>query len=96
MIYNWLHQEDSGKLFSCTSESTGTASISQFIYKIGNDNRHDDKLPDTRIFGEQFRLIAYITDDRMDLASVAGIHRRQFTDNAYCRQTASGKDISRI
>ena len=44
----------------------------------------------------RLRLIAYIADDRMDLSTIAGIHRRQFTDQTFYRHTGTGKDISRI
>ena len=54
------------------------------------------KLPDTGSLKKRLRLIAYIADDRMDLSTVAGIHRRQFTDQTFYRHAGTGKDISRI
>ena len=54
------------------------------------------KLPDTGFLKKRLRLIAYIADDRMDLSTIAGIHRRQFTDQTFYRHAGTGKDISRI
>ena len=56
----------------------------------------DVQLPDTGSLKKRLRLIAYIADDRMDLSTIAGIHRRQFTDQTFYRHAGTGKDISRI
>lgn len=77
-------------------KTAGSSFCSQIGYKIRNDDRRDHKLPDTGSLKKRLRLIAYIADDRMDLSTVAGIHRRQFTDQTFYRHTGTRKDISRI
>lgn len=80
-------------LFSCTSKSACAALPAKFGNKFRDHNRGDHKLVHAGAFGKLLCLIAYITDDRMNLPTVAGIHRRQFTDQSFYRHAGAWKHM---
>ena len=83
-------------LFSCTAKGSVAPFCAKIRYKICNDHRGDNQLPDTCVFLDCLLDIAYIADNSMDFSSVSRVNRWKFAYQTFDGQTASGKYISGV